>query len=88
MKFPRFTVRRLMVAVALVAVLIGTARVLDGRRRRFARLANDYGLKAIEDRKAGRAGRNLQQFEKYIYAAHHPWLPVEPDPPGPAWPSR
>ena len=85
MKFsrPRFTVRGLMALVALVAVLFATALMLDSRRRRFARLADDYGMRAIEDRKAGRQGRNLRLYEKYIYAAHHPWFPVEADPPEP-----
>jgi hypothetical protein len=83
MKLPRVTTRRMMILVALVAILLTMALTLDGRRRRLARLANDYGLKAIVDRKAGRAGRILQLYEKHIYAAHHPWLPVAPDPPEP-----
>jgi hypothetical protein len=83
MKRPRFTVRRLMVAIAVIAVLLAAVLCLNDRRRRFALLANDHGLKAIEEIKAKRPSRHRELYEKYIYAAHHPWLPVAPDPPEP-----
>ena len=77
---PRFTIRRLMVAIAVIAILLTTGLVLNDRRRRFALLANDHGLKAIEEIKAKRQSRHLELWEKYTYAAHHPWLPVAPEP--------
>jgi hypothetical protein len=79
----QFSLGRMMIAVAVVAILLATALVLNDRRRSFALLANDYGLKAIEDIKAKRPSRHLELHEKYRYAAHHPWLPVNPDPPTP-----
>jgi hypothetical protein len=78
---PRLTIRRLMIAVAVVAVLLAAFVLVNERRKRFALLANDHGLKAIEEVKAKRPGRHYQLWEKYRYAAHHPWLPVEADPP-------
>lgn len=83
MRLPRFTVRRLMVAIAVIAFFLATGLLLNDRRGRFALLANDHGLKAIE---AKRPARHLALYEKYIDAAHHPWLPVADDPPDPPEP--
>ena len=83
MRFPRLTIRRLMIVVAIVALLLATFLLLNDRRKRFAILANSHGLRAIDEVKANRPGRHYQLWEKYTYAAHHPWLPVASDPPEP-----
>lgn len=83
MRMPRFTIGRMMIAIAVIAVLLAAILLLDNRRRRFAVLANYHGLKAIEDIKAKRESRHQKLWDKDRYAAHHPWLPVEPDPPVP-----
>ena len=48
MRLPRFsfrlTVRRLMVAVAIVAVVIGIVTELDRRRERYTRLARQHSV--------------------------------------------
>ncbi len=80
----RFTVRRMMVAVAIAAVVAG---FLAGRRSRFLRIAAEHE----------KAARSLMLHEgffippryfdetamatKYLRAARHPWLPIASDPP-------
>ena len=48
MRQPRMTTRRWMVAVAIVAILIGVGLELSRRSRRFARLAADHSNGALE----------------------------------------
>ncbi len=83
----RFTVRRMMVAVAVAAcifclierrrrflIIVGRLRMPDARFLRHPGDA-DYVLRLA------RWHDELQA--KYEFAAAHPWLPVAPDPPAP-----
>jgi hypothetical protein len=93
----RFTVRRLMTVVAVVAVLLGGFSLgrrsaylnrlwLDHRREadRIARLAVTGSVVPSDRRSSGaRFLWHCEMASKYGYAASHPWLPVEPDPPEP-----
>jgi hypothetical protein len=63
-----------MVAVAVVGLLA----YLEHRRRSFESLAAYH-----RDRVWRMTDRHAVLSEKYSYAARHPWLPVEPDPPEP-----
>lgn len=101
MKLPRvrFTVRRLMVATAIVACIVRVGVELEPRRARFVRRAvgclrreNLASSSAFRLRESGdpsyfRAARRAEFYgrlrEKYELAAEHPWLPVWPDPPAP-----
>lgn len=86
---PRFTVRRLMVLVALLGALLGVG--IEGNRRmtRFSRRAFYHRVNAMgpgvdlgpafERKRAW----HEQMERKYDYAAGHPWLPVAADPPPP-----
>ena len=79
---PRFTVRRLMVAVAVLAVLLGVGRTfflaVFYARMSYGHLSKKFTAKSrIEADYHG----NLQ--EKYREAAARPWLHVPPDPPEP-----
>ncbi len=93
MRRPRFTVRTLMIAVAVFAggtsILLG----LRNRKREFrayvqihradaARLIRQHHPRdsALLQR---RVEHHLKMGVKYERAARYPWLPVEPDPPEP-----
>jgi hypothetical protein len=97
----RFTVRRLMIAVAVFALLLG-AMALRQRRSHFQALADYHAFQARHIRSShgsmiqpsgayvhiplgssSRAEYHKDMGGKYGYAASHPWLPVEPDPPVP-----
>ena len=83
----RFTIRLMMIAIALVAVPLG---VLTERRQRFSRIAAHYGglysradwtgFPSIEQ---DRDQWYAEMYEKYTNAAERPWLPVPPDRPMP-----
>jgi hypothetical protein len=91
----RFTVRSLMVVVALVAFACWVGQ----RHARFRALAADHEsrmirLAIISMMRIGiafdRAGRRVEPWEsdwheamaqKYRRAARFPWLPIAPDPP-------
>ncbi len=93
----RFTVRRMMVAVAVVAVVLFFAIELP----RMSRRARLYDLKArLNERNIvlyehwrpdqpgfevarARAGWCRNLAAKYRHAARHPFLPVAADPPEP-----
>src|SRR5258708_7504901 len=86
---PRFAIRRMMIAVGIVAVTLG---IFAERRARFRRIAAAHraegdavgvGPFAHVGYKALRAQFNWSLARKYEYAANHPWLPVAPDPPVP-----
>jgi len=98
MRLPRvrFTVRRLMAAVAVAALLISAYEW----RSRMQRLSIVYHLQARNYRVShiywggdsiGKSRRRLSPREswavemetKWINAAAEPWLPVEPDTPCP-----
>jgi hypothetical protein len=95
----RFTVRRLMVAVAVVAIVLGAIYVLASRRARFLAIAPEH-WDAIQEPflkyydvyltpeqarqwALTRDGWHMAMSVRYGYAADHPWLPVAPDPPEP-----
>ena len=87
----RFTVRRLMVAVAVVAVMLSILAELSRRRIQFGRMA------AYHRRRRGsvvapfdfcHVGNEKQFFHaimerKYMRARSSPWISVPPDPPEP-----
>jgi hypothetical protein len=90
MRLPRvrFTVRRMMIAVAAVALLCGMAE----RRQRFLEIASRHGVIACptatctpeQARRIARANDYSQaMYRKYRLAAWLPFLPVWPDPPVP-----
>lgn len=93
---PRFSLRWLMVAVAVAGVLIHTER----RRQLFLGRVREIELAQYihEDRNHDEAGtwtgsdlarwlRKQSHYDalkvKYERAARYPWLPVVPDPPEP-----
>ena len=89
MRIPRFTLRWLMVAIAIA----GLTSWMIARREQFKRLASYHmtqawndaihigSQKAIEDTPLTEWHLSLSQ--KYEYAVSHPWLPVAGDPPRP-----
>jgi hypothetical protein len=87
----RFTVRQMMVVVALVAAVMGLS---IERHRRFARIAARHRAVMYEGasvvagprpgyRLTGSGWRHFKTYLKYARAARYPWLPVAPDPPEP-----
>ena len=87
----RFTVRRMMVAVAVVACIFWASLLIMERRRRFLMIAGSlrmpdarflrYRDNAVYELRLARWHDEMQA--KYEFAAAHPWLPVAPDPPAP-----
>ncbi len=91
MRFPRvrFTVRRMMVAVAIVACICWASLLIE-RRRRFLIIAGSHRMpdaRFLWNRGADYELRLVRWHDemqaKYEFAAAHPWLPVAPDPPAP-----
>lgn len=91
---PRFTVRRLMVAVGVAAIGMGSLVEIGRRRDRFARLAARHQtLTGCTYRHLGTGGVAFAfpkggpwhdaLARKYRHAARYPFLPVPPDPPEP-----
>lgn len=83
---PRFTVRRLMVAVAIVALFGGIFIETKHRCQRFGKIAMIHWFNALSD--ANSNSENKQVFHTYMWAKYtrasrYPWLPVAPDPPEP-----
>ena len=90
----RFTVRGMMIAVAVVAVALG---MLVERRQRFGRIASNHRNQAGRwfaslERSGGSGdlsyegaifGWHMKKHLKYEHAARYPWLPVAPDAPEP-----
>jgi hypothetical protein len=92
----RFTVRRMMVAVAIAAFLLPTRDGLRNRAKRFEALALEYGREAnrleVEWRKSAPLPPgepdllcddvhwNDSVADAYRRAASRPWLPFEPNP--------
>jgi hypothetical protein len=90
----RFTVRRMMVAVAMLAALLAIGAGLQRRQARFERLFSYHrglaGPMIIHSFDPGSptsktaSGRwHWDLSMKYADAARRPWLPVAPDPPEP-----
>jgi hypothetical protein len=91
MRLPRFTVRRMMVAVAIVGLMFGFGTWLSRRSAEFQKKAESY-MRTVrvmysfgrwKPRGFDRNSWALKMAEKYHYAARHPWFPVAPDPPVP-----
>jgi hypothetical protein len=87
---PRFTVRRLMIAVAIIGSALG---ILIERSERFRWIAvHRRGEVPLLPRikPVGMDDKRWRLFEwhesmarKYEHAARYPWLPVAPDAPQP-----
>jgi len=96
MRWPRvrFTIRRMMVAVAVVAIVFAWSAWMGRRAARFRSLwaehINKVGM--ISSPKPWphevQGIYHLKMGEKYRVAALRPWLPVEPDPPEPCHQAR
>jgi hypothetical protein len=90
---PRFTVRRLMVAVAIVGGVLGLLSWSRTRVVNFRRLADHHGRlsRELQQTREGytctfgtpRSDYHRVMEAKYLRAAEHPWSPVAPDPPEP-----
>jgi hypothetical protein len=80
---PRFSLRRMMVAVAIVGVVFGVLV----RAARFQQVSDYHRGRIIlispPDPRVHVTLYHMQMANKYSYAARHPWLPVTPDPPEP-----
>jgi Tfp pilus assembly protein PilE len=83
MRLPRMTIRRWMVAVALIAVLSAIGVELWRRSLAYSRLADLYFGRAAIWSDTKKIERDMALSERYRRAARSPWLPVEPDPPEP-----
>jgi hypothetical protein len=92
MRFPRVTIRRLLVLVAVTAAILGILVALQRRSERFRRLAAEYAS-AIHTVyfadvdgddgmvwTAAAADYHGDLSSKYNAAADRPWLPLESDP--------
>jgi hypothetical protein len=90
MRLSRMTTRRWMLVVAVVSLVC----LLEHRRRSFESLAAYHESKtalvfsmilSTEDHlyRERVCEWHASLAPKYRYAAHYPWLPVEPDPPEP-----
>ncbi len=88
---PRFTVRRLMVAVAIIGSALG---ITIERRERFRWIAVHHraavpqhipGIKPLgmEDKDWRLIEWHESMARKYEHAARYPWLPVATDQPEP-----
>jgi hypothetical protein len=87
---PRFTIRRLMVAVAIAAFAFGGWQMRQRREHRLRLALKHEVLSALlrdghadTSRDPERADRHKALHIKYEHAARYPWLPIEPDPPEP-----
>ena len=94
MRFPRFRIRALMIAVALIAVGLELSERSTTFRRRATHHRNEsfraaFGpgthSRSLKVRRLMRAKDRWHSdlIEKYELAARYPWLPVAPDPPEP-----
>jgi hypothetical protein len=90
MRMPRvrFTVRRMMVAAAIVARLLGAVLHVVARKRRFLAIASAHAQAVRPWLMAGTFDEHGEKFARhpmmrsmYLSAAMRPWLPVAADPP-------
>jgi hypothetical protein len=87
--------RQMMIAVAVVAIVIGATIGLERRRSTLLRIARSHGERVflltagdIEDedefkRSEALADHHYRLMNRHARAARYPWLPIEPDPPEP-----
>lgn len=90
MKLPRvqFTLRRMMILVAIAALIAGGMAGLERRRLRLLEIAEAHAvpirvMTADTDINRPEWQWHFAMYAKYSQAARHPWLPVEADPPEP-----
>jgi hypothetical protein len=91
MRLPRerFTVRKLMKWVAIAACVLWSVILMERSHRYRAKSTNYAMAKFLWYGVTGSTLSTTQakwledMQKKYDYAAAHPWLPVEPDPPEP-----
>jgi hypothetical protein len=95
MRFPRVTIRRLLLLVAVLAVALGIVVALQRRSERFRRRAAEYASAIHTVYFADVNGKDGMMLtatvadyhgdlsQKYTAAADRPWLPLESDPPPP-----
>jgi hypothetical protein len=82
----RFTIRRLIIAVVVVAVVFSISRgigwcvLMIDRREQY--LENSWSFPTLP-KSNPLAKRYEEMRSKWEYAADHPWLTIEPDPPEP-----
>jgi hypothetical protein len=84
---PRYTVRRLMVAVAIIAVAT-YAGIVVWRIETYAMRADAHARHLNSGHSFEYDSTDLIQWHermrlKYENAARNPWLPIAPDPPEP-----
>ena len=90
----RFTIRRLMIAIAIVGLIIGLWIMKTRRDERlgkmefYSRLERIYRLRQADNGGRPLFQANQERLErftamrrKWAWAALHPWLLVEPDSP-------
>jgi hypothetical protein len=80
----RFTVRRMMVAVAVVGLLLGGAAWMRRRSLWHLGLAISHTEESVAWQiDPPRAIHLARLAERHARAARYPWLPLAPGPPGP-----
>jgi hypothetical protein len=94
----RLTVLRMMILVALVAMVLGMALGLTRRRSRLIAISLEHVGPAAEDGgtliitaegpayvglKTEKGRWHEEMRRRYDYYGHRPWLPLPPDPPEP-----
>jgi hypothetical protein len=95
MKFPRITTRRLMIAVAVIAVAFAAVLLLHRRSMYLVRAqqsrTNEEWYESFAQQSAPDAASDARETKafyarlraKYEQAASHPWITIEPDTPPP-----
>lgn len=81
----RFTVRRLMIAVAVAGLVCSLPEAMERRRLAFTGMSNYHFNKLITLSKSTNPqyAYHYKLHLKYYEASKRPWLPVWPDPPEP-----
>ena len=86
----RFTLRRMMVGVAVVGIILASINMQRRRRALLwrAEFEGDVATLLQSNRRHGAAPTELIHYHsalqaKYAGATRYPWLPVAPDPPEP-----
>ena len=96
MRLPRFrfTIRRMMVLVAVVAIIVALTLRMAARHHMMIIHIQSWGenrgfshnpnlAPAEQARALRRVKHHWELIGKYQRAARYPWLPIEPDPPEP-----
>lgn len=84
----QFTVRRMMLLVAVTALIAGGLAGLERRRLRLLHIAKIHAapirvMTAETDINRPEWQWHFAMYAKYSQAARQPWFPVEADPPRP-----